>query len=417
MTEEEEAAVARGMRAARRRVWCAGRMGTLLRRRERTAATVVLVVVAVLLPAAGCSGGGEEPAGPQDGGEHGGATGHGRTDPPAAGGSAEVVRTVAEGLDSPWGVARLPGGDLLVGSRDGGSVHEIAVASGEVTEAGEVPGVRTEGEGGLLGLAPGPDFTEDGFLYAYYTTAGDNRISRFRYAPQAPPGERLVPDGDVLTGIPRGEVIHHGGGLALGPDGMLYAATGDTGKGRLAQDAGSLAGKILRMDPRTGEPPPGNPVPGSLVYSSGHRNVQGLAWDDEGRMWASEFGENDWDELNRIVPGGNYGWPEHEGRGGADEGFRDPVAQWPTGEASPSGLAFTGGSLWMAALRGERLWRIPLDGAEPAAEPRAFLEGEYGRLRSVLPAGAGELYLVTNETDTRGTPEEGDDRVLLLRVS
>jgi glucose/arabinose dehydrogenase len=328
-------------------------------------------------------------------------------------GGAEVVGTVARELRAPWGIVELPGGDLLVGLRDEGTVQHIARDGGEATEAGAVPGVVASGEGGLLGLALDPDGR---YLYAYYTTASDNRVSRFRYEPNRPEGQRLTSGETLVSGIPRGEVIHNGGGLEFGPDGMLYASTGDTGDGELAQDEESLAGKILRIDPGTGEPPPDNPDPGSLVYSLGHRNVQGLAWDAEGRMWASEFGDDTWDELNRIVPGGNYGWPEYEGRGGEADGFTDPVAQWPPAEASPSGLAFSQRSLWMAGLRGERLWRVPLDGGEPAGDPQAFFEGEYGRLRALLPVGEDELLLVTNETDTRGSPSGGDDRILRVRV-
>ena len=180
------------------------------------------------------------------------------------------------------------------------------------------------------------------------------------------------------------------------------------------QDKESLGGKILRMTP-DGDPAPGNPFPDSTVYSYGHRNVQGLAWDDKQRLFAAEFGQKTWDELNAIKPGDNYGWPEAEGRAG-EEGFTDPVAQWRTAEASPSGIAFAEGSVWMAGLRGERLWRIPLQGTGLVAEPQAFLEGEYGRLRTVVAAPDGGLWLMTSETDTRGTPEKGDDRILELTV-
>ncbi|UCM90656.1 PQQ-dependent sugar dehydrogenase [Streptomyces marincola] len=391
-------------------------------RRGRPAALLALAVLA-----AGCS---------SDGGDGDGGDGERRESPSAASaspresagagenaspaparGEVEVLGTVAEGLESPWGVVRLPDGDLLVGSRDSGRIDLVDAESGEVTEAGEVPGVSTgRGEGGLLGLALAPDFDTGGRLFAYYTAESDNRVSAFRYDGSAPAGERLAADGDLVTDIPRGEVVHHGGQLAFGPDGMLYASTGDTGDGELAQDPESLAGKVLRIDPATGGPPADNPDPGSLVYSLGHRNVQGLAWDGAGRLWAAEFGDDTWDELNRIEPGGNYGWPEHEGRGGADAGFIDPVEQWPPADASPSDLAYSQGSLWLAALRGERLWRVPLDGSEPVAEPQDFLTGEYGRLRALLPGKDGELLLVTNETDGRGTPEEGDDRILRLRV-
>jgi aldose sugar dehydrogenase len=399
--------------------------------RVRSAATAVLASLLVALPAAGCSSSGDADGGEGGGGRRTGAAETPRQPAPSsepsespdpsaapAEGSADVVETVARGLRAPWGIVRLPGGDLLVGQRDEGTILRLAADGGQVTEAGAAPGVLASGEGGLLGLALDPDFGEGGsrFVYAYYTTASDNRVSRFRYEPSRPAGERLVEGGTVLSGIPRGEAIHNGGGLAFGPDGMLYASTGDTGEDDLAQDEESLAGKILRVDPDTGRPPTDNPDPGSPVYSLGHRNVQGLAWDAEGRLWASEFGDDTWDELNLIEPGGNYGWPEQEGRGGRGEGFVDPVAQWRPAEASPSGLAFSQGSLWLAGLRGERLWRVPLDGERLAAAPRSFFEGEYGRLRALLPVGGDELLLVTNETDTRGTPTGGDDRILRVRV-
>lgn len=165
-----------------------------------------------------------------------------------------------------------------------------------------------------------------------------------------------------------------------------------------------------------GRPARGNPEPDSFVYSSGHRNPQGLAWDDGGRLWASEFGQDNWDELNLIRPGRNYGWPEVEGRSDR-AGFTNPVAQWTPAEASPSGIAYAEGAIWMASLRGERLWRIPLDGAKVAGEPSAVLEGSYGRLRTVVAAGGDRLWLVTSNTDGKGSPEGSDDRILLLQVS
>ncbi|CAM5679758.1 PQQ-dependent sugar dehydrogenase OS=Streptomyces tendae OX=1932 GN=GUR47_36570 PE=4 SV=1 [Streptomyces tendae] len=209
-------------------------------------------------------------------------------------------------------------------------------------------------------------------------------------------------------------MIHNGGRIAFGPDRMLYAGTGESGDTGLSQDKDSLGGKILRLTP-DGEPVPGNPFPDSPVYSYGHRNVQGLAWDDRQRLFASEFGQDTWDELNAIKPGDNYGWPEAEGKGGGS-GFHDPVAQWKTDDASPSGIAWAEGSVWMAGLRGERLWRIPLKGTEASADPQAFLEGEYGGLRSVASAGGDKLWLVTSNTDGRGDAKGDDDRVLELEV-
>ena len=193
-------------------------------------------------------------------------------------------------------------------------------------------------------------------------------------------GSRLGEPETVLTGIPKGG-IHNGGRMAIGPDGFLYVGTGETGDTSLAQDLDSLGGKILRLT-LDGRPAPGNPFD-SAVWSYGHRNVQGLAFDGEGRLWASEFGQNTWDELNLITKGADYGWPRVEGSGNV-EGMTDPVVVWRTGDASPSGLAFWRGELWMASLRGARLWEIPVTGAE-AGEPVAHFTR---RLRAAALGGA-----------------------------
>ncbi|MET7787114.1 PQQ-dependent sugar dehydrogenase [Streptomyces sp900116325] len=335
---------------------------------------------------------------------------------PPAKGSVRVVSTLTEGLASPWGLAELPGGDLLVSSRDERTITRVDGRTGSKTLLGTVPGVSPAGEGGLLGIAISPAYASDHLVYVYFTTGSDNRIARMRYDEHGDAGRQLGAPQTILRGIPKGH-IHNGGRIAFGPDHMLYAGTGETGSTGLAQDKASLAGKILRMTP-DGRPAPGNPEPGLLMYSYGHRNVQGLAWDSRKQLWASEFGQDTWDELNQIVPGGNYGWPKYEGKVGK-KGFVDPVAQWKTSEASPSGIAFAQGSIWMAGLRGERLWRIPLSenpDKEPLAAPQSFLKGEYGRLRTVLAAGGNRLWLVTSNTDTRGTPEPGDDRALVLEV-
>ncbi|MFM9699415.1 PQQ-dependent sugar dehydrogenase [Streptomyces europaeiscabiei] len=328
-------------------------------------------------------------------------------------GSVKVVRTVAEDLDTPWGLAPLPEGGLLVSSRDQATISRIDEESGKETVLGEVPGVAPAGEGGLMGIAISPEYASDHMIYAYFTSESDNRIVRMLYDPEKPAGEQLGAPDTILRGIPKG-TNHNGGRLAFGPDQMLYASTGERYEGPLAQDKDSLGGKILRMTPE-GEPAPGNPFDNSVVYSYGHRNVQGLAWDGKQRLWASEFGQNTWDELNQIKPGGNYGWPEVEGKGGKS-GYVDPVAVWKTDEASPSGIAMAEGSVWMAGLRGQRLWRIPLDGTKTSADPQAFLEGDYGRLRTVVSAGGDKLWLMTSETDGRGSPEGGDDKILELQV-
>ncbi|KJK35420.1 glucose sorbosone dehydrogenase [Streptomyces variegatus] len=382
---------------------------------------VPTVLAAALLLTAGCSSDGGGSSG-KDESASPGRTAPGSSAPPRqaaeetppARGSVKVVRTVAEDLESPWGLAPLPGGGLLVASRDDGTILRVDEKTGRKTEMGEVPGVSAAGEGGLLGIALSPDYASDHMVYAYFTSASDNRVVRMIYDGQKPSGEQLGAPDTVFKGIPKG-FIHNGGRIEFGPDKMLYVGTGESGDTGLSQDRNSLGGKILRLTPE-GEPAPGNPFPDSPVYSYGHRNVQGLAWDGKQRLFAAEFGQDTWDELNAIKPGDNYGWPEAEGKSDDSE-FHNPIDQWSTAEASPSGIAYAEGSIWMAGLRGKRLWRIPLNGTEASAEPQAFLEGEYGRLRTVVPAGGDRLWLVTSNTDGRGSAKDGDDRILELRVS
>jgi len=328
---------------------------------------------------------------------------------PAQPPTPRVAGTVASEFTSPWGLAFLPDRTALVSERDTGRIKRGA-RDGSIATVGTVPGVDAGGEGGLMGLAVAADFAEAPYVYAYFTAADDNRIVRMPYE-----GGRLGKPDVLVTGIPKAG-IHNGGRLVFGPDGMLYAGTGEAGDRGLSQQRGSLGGKILRMTPE-GKAPSDNPFRGSLVYSLGHRNVQGLAFDTQGRLWASEFGQNTWDELNLIRPGRNYGWPEVEGRGGPSS-FEQPVAQWSTDEASPSGIAIAGGSVWMAGLRGARLWRIPIESASATVgSPADFFTGEYGRLRTVQVAPDGSLWLTTSNTDGRGSPRRGDDRILRLVLS
>ncbi|MFJ3709261.1 PQQ-dependent sugar dehydrogenase [Streptomyces sp. NPDC090053] len=384
---------------------------------QRPAVTAVLAA-SVLLSLAGCSagGGGALSAPDRSPGSHPAASASvspSASVPPAKG-SVKVVSTLATGLRSPWGLAVLPEGDLLVSSRDQATITRVDAKSGKKTLVGKVAGVAPAGEGGLLGIALSPSYATDHLVYAYFTTASDNRIARMLYDEKQPPGEQLGAPDTVFKGIPKG-TVHNGGRIAFGPDKMLYAGTGETGDRDLAQDKKSLGGKILRMTP-DGQPVHGDPWPDSVVYTYGHRNVEGLAWDKDDRLWASEFGDHTWDELNLIQPGKNYGWPEEEGKGGKP-GFVNPVEQWKPAVASPSGIAYAEGSIWMAALRGERLWRIPLNGDRPSATPQSFLQGKYGRLRTVVSAGGNRLWLVTSNTDSRGKPGPSDDRILQLEVS
>lgn len=309
--------------------------------------------------------------------------------------------TVAAGLDVPWGLAFLPDGSALVAERDTGRVLRVRRGAAP-RQVAQIAGVSAVGESGLLGLAVSPRYRLDGYVYAYFTSAVDNRIVRFRLA-------RPQIQQPILTGLARSSV-HNGGRIAFGPDGMLYAGVGDAGLAATAQDPGSRNGKILRMRPDGGVPF-GNPIAGSLVFSLGHRNVQGLAWDWWGRLYATEFGASNWDEVNRIVPGGNYGWPIVEGVAG-DPRFRDPIVTWRPAEASPSGVAIVGMTLYVAALRGARLWVVPLDWTGGAGTPSAQLVGDYGRLRTVERAPDGSLWVTTSNRDGRGVPAADDDRIL-----
>lgn len=207
---------------------------------------------------------------------------------------------------------------------------------------------------------------------------------------------------------------HNGGRIRFGPDGMLYATVGDAGVPDRAQDQSSLNAKILRMT-ATGGVPRDNPVAGSLIWSMGHRNPQGLTWDAQGQLWAAEFGQNTWDEFNRITAGANYGWPIVEGMSSepGDQGFSNPEYQWPTSEASPSGLTFVDGTFFLAALRGQRIWGITV-GTEVVATP--YFAGAYGRIRDAAPGPHGTLILTSN-TDGRGEPREGDDKLLQVTLA
>ena len=381
------------------------------RTRGQIGMTAVLAVLLALLCAA-CSPTGEEGG---DGGDPGSITiGGEKTDKSTRPGGASVERvevsTLATNLEVPWSFAFLPDGDALVTERDSGRLLRVS-PSGDVKELQTLP-EGGSGEGGLLGVAVSPYYRQDRYVYAYYTTEKDNRVVRFRI------GEEPEP---LLTGIPVNS-YHDGGRIEFGPDGMLYISTGDAGDSSNSQDRNSLGGKILRIEP-DGSIPKDNPFPGNPVYSYGHRNVEGLTWDAEGQLYASELGEHTWDEVNRIEAGDNYGWPEVEGKGGEDQGYVDPITVWPTSEASPSGAEILvggaipqwEGDLFVTALKGQRLWRLELDDRGEVTGREKLLDGEVGRVRDVVQAPDGSLWVSTSNRDSYGTPvSEQDDRILRL---
>ena len=321
-------------------------------------------------------------------------------------GDAEVLAT---GLEVPWGLTFLPTGEALVGERSTGRIYRIPADGGERTLVGTVPGVVPDGEGGLLGLAVDPLFIHDSFVYAYLTAAADNRIIRFRLDAGRAGGLRreVVLDGIAKAGN------HDGGALAFGPDGMLYAGVGDAGVPARAQDPRRSTARSCGWT-RSATRRRTTPIRTRSSGRWGTATCKGSPGTRSGRLWATEFGQDTFDEVNLIEPGGNYGWPEVEGVGD-DDRFIDPMVTWSTDEASPSGLAIAGDTLYVAALRGERLWTIPLSGGR-ARHARGVLEGQYGRLRNVQVAPDGSLWITTSNRDGRGDPDGDDDRVLRLET-
>ncbi|OYD06190.1 PQQ-dependent sugar dehydrogenase [Paludifilum halophilum] len=318
------------------------------------------------------------------------------------------AKVLAEELDVPWSVVE--SGDVFYISERPGAIAEVPKKGGKPQrkKLSLTKEVLHEGEGGFLGLALSPDFDKDSSLYAYHTYRENgeiyNRIVRLKET------EKVWKEEEILLEEIPGGFIHNGGRLAIGPDQKLYATAGDAGEEEKAQDRNSLAGKILRLN-LDGSVPEDNPFPDSYVYSYGHRNPQGLAWTDKGVMYSAEHGpsgdETGKDEINRIEAGKNYGWPVIVG----DEekkGMESPLYQSGEDTWAPSGLAESDGTLYVAGLRGQQIRAFSTDGTSS----RLVFEGE-GRLRDILSLD-GRFYVLTNNTDGRGSPGKNDDRLLRL---
>jgi glucose/arabinose dehydrogenase len=316
-----------------------------------------------------------------------------------------MIETVATGLFVPWDIVILPDSDMLFPQRSG-TIRRSGKVSGEIT----VPSVLSTGEGGLMGVVLHPRFTENNLIYVYYTTSENgpkNRIARFRLN-----GTQLSDQTIILDNIPSA-IYHDGGRLAFGPDGMLYATTGDANNPSSAQDLNSLAGKTLRLTPE-GQIPTDNPF-GTAVWSYGHRNSQGIAWDAQGRMWETEHGRSGsttgFDELNLIEKGKNYGWPIIQGSE-TRTGMVTPILNSGANETwAPAGIAFAHGKLYFGGLLGSTLYQVNLNGTPSITK---HFNNRFGRIRAVVTGSDGSLYFSTSNRDGRGTPRADDDKILRI---
>lgn len=329
------------------------------------------------------------------------------------------VEVWVSGLKAPWSLAFFPDGRAIVSERQGSI--KLIDAEGQIMGSSLIDlRVHDDDESGLMGLAVHPGFPEEPYIYAMRTYRDGetwaNDVLRFGYV-----NTELGFDKTIIDDIPAGN-NHNGGRIGFGPDGMLYVGTGDIWSRDLAQNLDSLAGKILRVTP-DGEVPEDNPFPDSLVWSWGHRNVQGLAWNpDTGAFYNTEHGPSGevgfgaWDEVNLVVKGGNFGWPLMVGAA-EHSGFHDPIVSWPDYSVPTSDSAFWGGDLFFASLGSEALIRVILKDGKSVGIERWFhdgFKGKYGRLRDAVRGPDGALYVLTANNDWRGTPGHDDDRILRL---
>lgn len=314
---------------------------------------------------------------------------------------APKLTTIATGLDVPWAIVFLPDQSILVSERVG---RVKLIKDGKVSQVATIPEVRQSGESGLHGITLHPDFEKNKFVYLYYTYSNSgnesrNRVSRYTFK------DNNFSDPQIIVDNIPGAIFHDGGRVKFGPDKYLYITTGDAQQPSLSQDRNSLAGKILRVTDE-GKPAPNNPF-GSMIYSYGHRNPQGITWDENGDLWETEHGDSTTDELNIIMPGKNYGWPEIRG-----DQFRDnmiqPILQSGNDTWAPTDIAFLNGSLYFGGLRGQTLYKVN----PQTKEKKEYLKGELGRIRETIVGPDGMLYITTSNRDSRGKPSSDDDKII-----
>ncbi|MBD3208250.1 MAG: PQQ-dependent sugar dehydrogenase [Candidatus Nealsonbacteria bacterium] len=324
----------------------------------------------------------------------------------------ESYEIIAEGLDIPWEIAFLPNGDILVTERPG-TLKRI----GEKGKTTRIEGVEHIGEGGLLGMTLHPNFPENNWIYLYLTTRSDegliNRVERYSLRENQLSEKKII-----IDSIP-GAAYHDGGRIQFGPDGLLYITTGDSGSNSLAQDASSLAGKILRLEDDGGVPQR-NPFD-SPVYSYGHRNPQGLAWDENDQLWSTEHGRSGilsgLDELNLIQRGKNYGWPLIQGDETQAEMVSPVIHSGSDTTWAPAGAAYKDGSIFFCGLRGSALYEAEINLQEKKVDSlNIHFKDVFGRLRAAVLGPDGNLYITTSNTDGRGNPRSGDDKIIRINL-
>jgi glucose/arabinose dehydrogenase len=320
----------------------------------------------------------------------------------------EVPRlsTLAQNLEIPWGMVFLPDGGVLVTERPGRVrlIDKSGVLS--PTPVANISDVVPRGEGGLHGIALHPNFSTNRLVYLYFTYESDgsqtlNQVARFVYN-----GQTLRDKEIIIDKIP-GSLFHDGGRIKFGPDNFLYVTTGDAQQPDLAQSLSSLAGKILRMTDK-GDPAPGNPFD-NFVYSYGHRNPQGITWDDRGRLWETEHGQTATDELNLIEPGKNYGWPDIRGSQEV-EGMVTPTLNSESDTWAPASAAYFNGSIFFTGLRGQALYEAKIEGESVSL--KEHLKQEFGRIRNVIVGPDNFLYISTSNRDGRSRSTAGDDKII-----
>lgn len=321
-------------------------------------------------------------------------------------GRVSRVSIVSDNLEIPWEMVFLPEkNDILLTER----VGNLKLISKEQPKIiAKIPDVKVYGEGGLMGLALHPNFESNNYIYLYYTFAGENdrtlnRVVRYKFS-MSSLSERKI----IIDNIP-GAIFHNGGRIKFGPDGFLYVTTGDSLNPSLAQNTNSLAGKILRTTDE-GKMVSDNPF-NNLVYSYGHRNPQGLAWDGQGRLWETEHGPSATDEVNIIVKGRNYGWPEIKGKQRKD-GFESPFVQSGQETWAPAGAVILNSSLFFSGLKGEALFELQTENG--IANIKAHFKNEFGRIRNVVLGPDSLLYISTSNRDGRGNPNSNDDKILKI---